>query len=78
MKRWIYETLHPEIYHGHRHRRTGWYYRLINATEDQRYASYASLGAALPLSRCWRGIPAHTLPHSPVVPALTASTSRCT
>ena len=41
MKRWIYETLHPEIYHGHDRRPPyfeGWYYRLINAAEDQRYA----------------------------------------
>ena len=41
MNRWLYETLHPEIYHGH-HRRPpffeGWYYRLINAAEDRRYA----------------------------------------
>ncbi len=41
MKRWIYETLHPEIYHGHDRRPPffeGWYYRLINAAEDTRYA----------------------------------------
>jgi tocopherol cyclase len=41
MKRWLYETLHPEIYHGHDRRPPyfeGWYYRLINAAEDQRYA----------------------------------------
>jgi hypothetical protein len=41
MKRWIYETLHPEIYHGHDRRPPffeGWYYRLINAAEDKRYA----------------------------------------
>jgi tocopherol cyclase len=41
MKRWIYETLHPEIYHGHQRRPPffeGWYYRLINAAEDRRYA----------------------------------------
>lgn len=41
IKRWIYETLHPEIYHGHDRQPPffeGWYYRLINATEDRRYA----------------------------------------
>jgi tocopherol cyclase len=41
MKRWLYETLHPEIYHGHERRPPffeGWYYRLINAAEDRRYA----------------------------------------
>jgi len=41
MKCWIYETLHPEIYHGHNRRPPyfeGWYYRLINEAEDQRYA----------------------------------------
>jgi hypothetical protein len=41
MRRWIYETLHPEIYHGHDRRPPffeGWYYRLINAPEDRRYA----------------------------------------
>lgn len=41
MQRWLYETLHPEIYHGHERRPPffeGWYYRLINAAEDKRYA----------------------------------------
>ncbi len=41
MKRWIYETLHPEIYHGHSQRPPffeGWYYRLISADENTRYA----------------------------------------
>ena len=41
MKRWFYETLHPEIYHGLDRRPPffeGWYYRLINAAEDKRYA----------------------------------------
>jgi tocopherol cyclase len=41
MLRWIYESLHPEIYHGHERRPPffeGWYYRLINAAEDRRYA----------------------------------------
>lgn len=41
MKRFIYETLHPEIYHGHHQRPPyfeGWYYRLIDATENVRYA----------------------------------------
>ncbi len=41
MKRWLYETLHPEIYHGHDRRPPyfeGWYYRLINGAENQRYA----------------------------------------
>jgi tocopherol cyclase len=41
MKRWVYETLHPEIYHGYDRQPPffeGWYYRLINASEDKRYA----------------------------------------
>lgn len=41
MKRWLYETLHPEIYHGHDRRPPffeGWYFRLINASENTRYA----------------------------------------
>lgn len=41
MQRWLFETLHPEIYHGHDRRPPffeGWYFRLINAAEDQRYA----------------------------------------
>ena len=41
MLRWLYEIYHPEIYHGHDRRPPffeGWYYRLINAPEDQRYA----------------------------------------
>ncbi len=41
MKNWFYETLHPEIYHGNHHSSPffeGWYYRLINASEDKRYA----------------------------------------
>jgi hypothetical protein len=41
MNRWLYETLHPEIYHGFGKRPPffeGWYYRLINAAEDIRYA----------------------------------------
>jgi hypothetical protein len=41
MRRWLFETLHPEIYHGHERRPPffeGWYYRLINAAEDRRYA----------------------------------------
>ncbi len=41
MNRWIFETLHPEIYHGFNRQAPyfeGWYYRLINAREDKRYA----------------------------------------
>ena len=41
MKRLLYETLHPEIYHGFERKPPyfeGWYYRLINAAEDRRYA----------------------------------------
>ena len=41
MKRLLYETLHPEIYHGFNRKPPffeGWYYRLINAAEDRRYA----------------------------------------
>jgi tocopherol cyclase len=41
MKRWIYETFHPEIYHGYNRQPPffeGWYYRLINASEGKRYA----------------------------------------
>ena len=41
MKRWIYESLHPEIYHGFNRQAPyfeGWYYRLVNAREDKRYA----------------------------------------
>ena len=41
MRRWLYETLHPEIYHGFEKQPPffeGWYYRTINAAEDKRYA----------------------------------------
>jgi tocopherol cyclase len=41
MNNWIYNTLHPEIYHGHDRRPPffeGWYYRLTNAAQDKRYA----------------------------------------
>jgi hypothetical protein len=41
MHRIIYETLHPEIYHGHDRKPPffeGWYYRLIDASEERRYA----------------------------------------
>lgn len=41
MRRFIYETLHPEIYHGHNKRAPffeGWYYKLISADEQSRYA----------------------------------------
>ena len=41
MKRFLYETLHPEIYHGIGRNPPffeGWYFRLINAAEDRRYA----------------------------------------
>ena len=41
IKRWLYETLHPEIYHGHNRRPPffeGWYYRLVNQEEEVRYA----------------------------------------
>jgi hypothetical protein len=41
MRRFIYNTLHPEIYHGHDKRPPffeGWYYKFIDAREDERYA----------------------------------------
>jgi tocopherol cyclase len=41
MRRYVYETLHPEIYHGHNKRPPyfeGWYYKLISADESQRFA----------------------------------------
>lgn len=41
MRRYIYETLHPEIYHGY-HKSPpyfeGWYYKLVSADENTRYA----------------------------------------
>ena len=41
MRRFIYSTLHPEIYHGYEKRAPffeGWYYKLVSPAEDQRYA----------------------------------------
>ncbi len=41
MQRYLYETLHPEIYHGYRKQPPyfeGWYYKLISANEQARYA----------------------------------------
>lgn len=41
MRRFIYTTLHPDIYHGHGKKPPffeGWYYKLINASENHRYA----------------------------------------
>jgi tocopherol cyclase len=41
MRRYIYETLHPEIYHGYGKKSPyfeGWYYKLISADERTRYA----------------------------------------
>ncbi len=41
MKRYIYEIMHPEIYHGHRKSAPffeGWYYKVISADGQQRYA----------------------------------------
>ena len=41
MRRWLYETLHPEIYHGFEKRPPffeGWYYRILNPAEERRYA----------------------------------------
>jgi len=41
MRRYIYDTLHPEIYHGHNKKPPyfeGWYYKLISADENTRYA----------------------------------------
>jgi tocopherol cyclase len=41
MQRYLYETLHPEIYHGYRKQPPyfeGWYYKLISADEQTRYA----------------------------------------
>ncbi len=41
MSRFVQATLHPERYHGHGRRPPffeGWYYKLIDASEQQRYA----------------------------------------
>lgn len=41
MRRFIYETLHPEIYHGYSKQPPffeGWYFKLVDRTEQQRYA----------------------------------------
>lgn len=41
MRRYVYETLHPEIYHGFKKKRPffeGWYYKLVSADEQTRYA----------------------------------------
>jgi len=41
MRRYIFDTLHPEIYHGHNKKPPyfeGWYYKLISADENTRYA----------------------------------------
>ena len=41
MRRYIYETLHPEIYHGHNTKPPyfeGWYYKVVSADESHRYA----------------------------------------
>jgi tocopherol cyclase len=41
MIRFIYETLHPDIYHGYRKTPPffeGWYYKLVNTSEQHRYA----------------------------------------
>lgn len=41
MRRYVYETLHPEIYHGFNKKPPffeGWYYKLISANEQTRFA----------------------------------------
>ncbi len=41
MRRFVYETLHPAIYHGYKKNRPyfeGWYYKLISADENTRFA----------------------------------------
>ncbi len=41
MRRFIYSTLHPENYHGHGEKPPffeGWYYKLVDASEQKRYA----------------------------------------
>lgn len=41
MRRYIYETLHPDIYHGYNKKPPyfeGWYYKLISADAKSRYA----------------------------------------
>lgn len=41
MKRWFFESLHPQVFHGFEKKAPyfeGWYFRLVNATEDKRYA----------------------------------------
>jgi hypothetical protein len=41
MRRYVYTTLHPEIYHGYGQQPPyfeGWYYKLVDATEQHRYA----------------------------------------
>lgn len=41
MRRYVYETLHPEIYHGYNKKPPffeGWYYKLISASEQTRFA----------------------------------------
>ncbi len=39
--RYIFETLHPEVYHGHRARRPffeGWYFKVVDAAQDNFWA----------------------------------------
>jgi tocopherol cyclase len=41
MRRYLYNTFHPEIYHGYGKKPPffeGWYYKLVDATEQHRYA----------------------------------------
>ncbi len=41
LRRYLYETLHPEIYHGFGKKPPyfeGWYYKLVSADENSRYA----------------------------------------
>lgn len=41
MRRYLYTTLHPDIYHGHNKKPPffeGWYFKLIDKSETQRYA----------------------------------------
>ncbi|GAB4526641.1 MAG: tocopherol cyclase family protein [Anaerolineae bacterium] len=50
MYRYLYETLHPEIYHGFRKRPPyfeGWYFKLVSADEQTRYAVIPGVFRAL-------------------------------
>lgn len=41
MRKFVYQTLHPEIFHGHRAKAPffeGWYYKLVDKSEEHRFA----------------------------------------